>query len=198
MTVTTPAVLDLDAARADRERARAAASEGRSAILPVQLGGEVIATLPAECPVDVFQPLTELNVDLAFIIKAVTNAVTAKDDAEQRIAAMNLLVNVLAAHPDLPAGILAAVKDITRRVLGDEGYGKLAAARPSREDLAFLATGILTWWGVSLGEFLPSPASPEVNGGATSKQTSSGTTSSTRGASGKSRARRGSSAPAVS
>lgn len=196
--MTTTSVLDLDAGRAERAKARAARNEARGDTLPIRLGGKVVATLPAEFAIDVLTPLTELDVDLAFVIKAVTQAAGAVERDEQ-VAGMNLLVNVLAANPALPSGILNAVQDIGKRLLGEDGYAALVAWRPSREDIAALAKGILSWYGVSLGEASPSPTSSAASGGETSKPISSASTEvSTRAASGKSRAKKGSSAPAAS
>jgi hypothetical protein len=167
--------LNLDDARAERAKARAARQEGRAETLPVILGGVTIAVLPAEFPLSVLEPLTEINVDLGFVIKTVMQAAKSGEKAKQE-AGLDLIVNVLVVNPDLPATLLAAVQNMGRRLLGDEGYAALMAGKPSAGDIGALATGLLSWFGLSLGEFLGSSTSPSANGGETSKPTSSSTT----------------------
>jgi hypothetical protein len=167
--------LNLDDSRADRARARAARQEGRAETLPVILGGVTIATLAAEFPLSVLEPLTEINVDLGFVIKTVMQAAKSGEKEKQE-AGLNLIVDVLVVNPDLPASLLAALRDIGRRLLGDEGYAALMAANPSAGDIGALATGLMGWFGLSLGEFLGSSTSPSAAGGETSKPTSPSTT----------------------
>ena len=57
--------LDLDAAR----KQRAAEREGKKRDLPIRFGGEVIATLPVEMPVDVLAPLRNLDGDLTLLLR---------------------------------------------------------------------------------------------------------------------------------
>lgn len=192
-----PAVLDLDAERADRARALAARHEGMGSTLPVWFGGQVIAELEPEFAMEVLEPLTTLDVDIAFIVRALVQAAQA-GGRDKAIEQAGLLVDVLVANPNLPAGLISAVKEITARVLGEEGYAAFTAMKPTPWDVRALATGILRWYGLSLGEFLPSESSPEGDGGETSKQTSRPSTGSTPAASGARRARKGSSARAAS
>jgi hypothetical protein len=185
----TDYTLDLDAARKDRAETRAARHEGRGDELPIKLGGQVIATVGAEFPMSVLEPLTAVNVDIAYLVRAFAQMMD-KSNADAQAASIALMVDVLAANPQLPAEIIAAVKDMARRVLGDDGYEAFVELQPSPWDCGTLAKGLLDWWGVSLGESQPSP--PPLDGGETSKPTSNGSTGSTRGASGKPRARKGS------
>lgn len=160
-------------ARSERAKARAAAREGAGETLPVRLGGQVIAVLPSEFPLTVLEPLTGLNVDVAYVIRAASQ-VTAQD---QRQAGFQLMVDVLAANPHLPVEIIAAVKEMGRRLLGQDGYDALVAAGVTGWDVRDLVKGVLGWYGMSLGESSPSTPS-SVNGGETSNQTSNGTTAS--------------------
>jgi hypothetical protein len=185
----TPA-LDLDAKRDERAKARAARHEGRGDTLPVVFGGQAIVTLDAEFPMSVLEPLTALNVDIAYLIRGAVQMMAASE-AEQRTATVGLLVDVLAASPGLPGEIITAVKEMGRRLLGDDGYAAFTAQSPTWWDVRDLIQGLMDWYGVRLGESPPSP--PSLNGSETSKQTSSGTTTLTPAASGKSRARKGSS-----
>jgi hypothetical protein len=173
-------MLDLDVAREERAKARAAAREGAGATLPVRLGGQEIAVLPAEFPLTVLEPLTLLNVDIAYLVRAAAQ-VTAGGEARQ--AGLALLVDVLAANPHLPLEVIAAVKEMGRRLLGQDGYDALAAAGVTWWDARDLIKGVLGWYGVSLGESSPSVTSPE-SGGETLKQTSNGTTTSMPASSG--------------
>lgn len=178
--MTTPVTapmksLDLDSARDERAKARAARQEGRGETLPVIIGGKMITVLTAEFALSALEPLTEVDIDIAYVIKAVSQAAQAAE-REQQQAALNLLVNVLAANPGMPASLLAAIKEIGRRILGDDGYAALTAWQPTPWDLAALANGLLAWYGLSLGEFSGSPALPSGSTGETSSPTSSGTT----------------------
>ena len=77
--------LDLDAERARRAEARAARHEGRGDTKPIRFGGRVIATLQAEFPISVLEPLTAVNVDIAYLIRAATQ-MTGGDKKRRRSA----------------------------------------------------------------------------------------------------------------
>lgn len=190
----TENTLDLDAARSDRAQARAARHEGRGDTQDIRIGGQVIATLDAEFPIKVLEPLTGVNVDIAYLLRAATQ-LTGGDQAA-RVAGLDLMITALAANPQLPTEIIEAAKEMGRRVLSQEGYDAFCAVDPSPWDVAALAQGCLAWWGVSLGESQESL--PSSDDGETSKQTSSGTTSSTPAVSGKNRGKRASSGSAAS
>lgn len=179
----TDDTLDLDAARGERLKARAARHEGRADTKPIRFGGKVIATLDAEFPISVLEPLTGVNVDIAYLLRAATQ-MTAADKSQQAVG-LDLMITALAANPQLPREIIEAVKEIGRRILGAEGYEAFCAEQPSPWDIAALTNGCLAWWGVGLGESQPSL--PSSDGGETSKQTSNGNTSLTPAASGKRR-----------
>lgn len=193
--MTTPqGVLDLDVARADRAKARAAAREGAGDTLAVRFGGKQIAELPAEFPLTVLEPLTAVNVDIAYVIRAASQVTAGKGD--QRQAGLQLLIDVMAANPHLPVEIIDAVKEMGRRLLSEDGYTALVAQRPTWLDIRDLVKGVLGWYGMSLGEASPASASSPTDG-ETSRQTSSGSTDSMPAARGNGRGRRGSSAPAA-
>jgi hypothetical protein len=185
----TDHTLDLDAARAERAKARAARHEGRSDTLPVVFGGTTIATLAAEFPMSVLEPLTALNVDIAHIVRATVQMLTISEQ-EQRTASIALVVDVLAANPTLPNELIGAVKEMGRRVLGVDGYAAFVAQSPTWWDTRDLIQGLLSWFGVSLGESQPAPESS--SDGETLNQTSNGTIPLTPAASGRNRAKRGS------
>jgi hypothetical protein len=175
MTEPKPAIGDLDAKRAARAQARAARDQARGEKLPIVFGGSVIAELDAEFPLDTLEPLQHIDLDMALLIQqAVANA-TATDAGK---ANMELVVNVLAAHPNLPKEFIGAVKEIGRRLLGKDGYAAFVAVRPTPWDVAALVTDVFAWYGVALGEALGSSES-STNDGGTSTTTSSSTSGST-------------------
>ncbi|HEY1668510.1 MAG TPA: hypothetical protein VGG54_22695 [Trebonia sp.] len=177
--MTTPnGSLDLDAARADRARARAARQEGRGETLPIVIEGATITELPSEFPLTVLEPLTGVDVDLALIIRSVIQAAKA-NARDQQLAAAELLVNVLAANPQLFAQIIEAAKEMGRRLLGADGYAALVAWGPSWWDVADLAKGLMAWYGMSLGESSPSTRPSAEGSGETSAPISSPVTGST-------------------
>lgn len=192
----TEHTLDLDAARADRAKARAAANEARGTTLPIRFGGKVIADLEAEFPISVLEPLTAIDVDIAYVVRAAVQMMTG-NAAEQRARTVGLLADVLGANPKLPGQIIDAAKAMARRLLGDEGYEAFAAMSPTAPDIQALIQGLLAWYGVSLGESSPSPELSQ-NGSGTLNPTSSGTTNSMPEASGKTAGSPDSSAPAAS
>lgn len=179
MTLTATPLGDLDVKRLERARARAARQEARGDTLPITLGGQVIATLGAEFPLDVLEPLADINLDIALLMQQAVAAAQASDNA----ANVDLIVNILAANPDLPREFLAAVKEIGRRLLGDGGYAAFVAARPSPWDVGALASVLLQWYGVSLGESSGSSDASSTSG-VTSNTTSGSTAGSTRVTSG--------------
>lgn len=175
-----PALGDLDARRRARAQARAARREGQNATLPIVFGGETIAVLDAEFPLDVLEPLQHIDLDIALLLQqALTNA--RAENAAQ--ANLELLIGILAANPNLPRDLIHAVKEIGARLLGEPGYTKFVAARPSPWDVAALISDLLSWYGVSLGESLRSSTSSTPDG-RTSNTTSGNTGESTPEASG--------------
>jgi hypothetical protein len=173
----TSDTLDLDALREQR----AAAREGRGRGLPIVIGGETITVLPSEFPLDVLTPLKAIDEDLALMLRSALHAVQGGDQ-QAKWDATNLVIDILASNPRLPLSIIEVIVQIGHNLFdhGDysDGFDRLIAARPSREDIAALTKGIFGFYGVSLGEALGSSASPN-GGGPTSKPISSTTTTST-------------------
>lgn len=166
-------VIDLDAER----KQRAAAREGRGDGLPVRIGGEVIATLPVELPIDVLEPLRSLDSDLTLILRSAMQAVKGGDRNAQ-IEAGELVIDVLAANPALPVQVLDTVTEVAKNLLTGPGFTALMAARPSREDIAAFAKGVFRFYGVSLGES-SAPNDSSEGSGETSSTTSGPTSEST-------------------
>lgn len=183
-------VLDLDSER----QSRAAANEVGDG-LPVRFGGETIATLPPECPVDVFQPVVALDIDLGLLFRAAFDAV--KGEADQALAATDLVVDLLTVNPNLPREAIQAIQQVGKRLLGDDGYAAFVAQRPSPNDIAALAKGVFRFYGLSLGE-ASAPSDSSEGDGQTSKPTSSAGTDLTPVASSASPETTASSAPAAS
>src|SRR5262245_20779706 len=167
-------VYDMDAARSERARVRSERRAGRKDTQTIRFGGEEIATIEAEFPLDVLEPFADVNVDLALLIR---NAIdmAAADSARAQLGAADMIVSVLAANPNLPHEVLAAVKAAAQRLLGEEGYTKLIAGRPTLWDIGGLVRNLMDWYGVGLGESLSS-FTPSGDGG-TSKPTSNASAS---------------------
>lgn len=175
MTNPPPAIGNLDAKRLQRAQARAAKREGHGETLPIVFGGETIAVLAAEFPIDVLEPVQDINLDIALLLQqAVANA----NATEAGRANMELIVNILAANPDLPRELVGAVKEIGLRLLGPDGYSALCAGRPTPWDVAALVGDLFSWYGLTLGEALRSSTSSPTDGG-TSNTIASSTSGST-------------------
>lgn len=158
--------IDLDAER----ETRAAAREGRNEGAPIYFGGKIITTLPVELPIDVFAPLTKIDEALMLLLREAMQAATGSD-SERKWEATSLVVDLLAATPRLPTTVLEVAKGIGENLLGAEGFALFMAERPSREDIGALIKAVFRFYGVSLGEALPSSDSSEIGGG-TSNTTS--------------------------
>lgn len=180
--MTTPDVFDMDTARVERARTRAARREGRGDTLVIRFGGQDIAELGAEFPLDVLEPFSDINLDLALLIRQAIDLMNAEDQGSQ-FATIDMIVSVLAANPKLPTEVIAAVKEAGRRLLsedgedrqdGEDGYAKFVERRPTPWDVAALVRHLMNWYGVTLGDF-SSPSTPSVDGG-TSKPISNATT----------------------
>lgn len=178
---TFPAVLDLDAKRAERAAWRAAQREGHGETLPIRWKGEIIATLDAEFPLDILAPFKDVNVDIALLVRQAMDLIAA-ENVDVQLATADMIVSVIAANPELPHELLAAIEKSARLLLGNGGYDKLLAGRPSREDLGALISHGMEWYGVSLGE--ASEPSPSSIDGETSPPISNPDTGSTSEVSG--------------
>jgi hypothetical protein len=170
--------LDLDALR----DARTAQREGQKKPLPIRMGGQVICTLPVELPLSVITPLREIDDTIALVIRQAMTLATNKE-AGAKWEASSLVIDMLAATPDLPVKVVEVVESISRSLLTDSGVEQFMAAKPSLPDIAALAKGILAYYGVSLGEASPSSDS-STDGGGTSPTTSNTNSDSTPEASG--------------
>jgi hypothetical protein len=170
-------VLDLDAER----KTRAAEREGKQRPLPIRFGGEEIAVLPVELPIDVLAPLRNLDGDLTLILR---QAMQARNTGQDTAATTDLVVDVLASNPALPVTALDTITKVARNLFTDEGFERLLAQHPSGQDYAALVKGVFRFYGLSLGEASPSSGSSTDGRGATSPGTSSTTSASTPDASG--------------
>ncbi|WP_449060604.1 hypothetical protein [Planomonospora algeriensis] len=158
-------MLDLDAIRAERTAATADT-------FPLRFRGRDLAVLPSELPLDVLEPLTGVAVDLGLIVRTALDAAR-KDPAAATMAVIDMVVDQLILNQELPEQVMAAAKEMARRLLGDDGYAAFLAARPSVHDVIALVRGLARVYGVGLGESSPSSAS--VSGGTTSTPTSPAT-----------------------
>jgi hypothetical protein len=90
---------------------------------------------------------------------------------------MKLFLDLFGSNPNLGGDLVDVVSGIGRRLLTDEGFERFMAQRPSREDIVFLASGVIRWYGVSPGESSRSTESVMTTiGGPTSRETSPSTT----------------------
>ncbi|MFF4777520.1 hypothetical protein ACFY05_32155 [Microtetraspora fusca] len=173
----TPEVVDLAAKRAARAAARAAKREGRGDVLRLQYGDVLIAELEPEFALDVLEPLQDVNVDLALLVRQALVMMSATDQETSGMAAISYVVDVLAANPDLPKELIEAVKEMGRRLLGEAGYAAFVGMRPTPWDVADLISALVGWYGVGLGES-SQPTTPS-DGGTTSPTTSAPISDST-------------------
>lgn len=172
-----PAPADLDVIDLDAERAlRAAQREGKRKPVPIRVGGETIAVLPVELPLDVIEPLRSLDSDITLVLRYAVQAY--QGQGQQRMDAAETVVDLLASNPNLPVNVLDAITMIARNLLGNEGFEKFKASRPSGNDIVALAKGVLRFYGVSLGESLP-PSDSSTPAGEISNTTSEPTSAST-------------------
>lgn len=173
-------MIDLDAQREQR----AAAREGRAEPEPIKIGGKVIGHLTPELPIDVFAPLRNLDGDLTLLLREAVDQAKREQAAAATGQTVNrwdigaTVIDVLATNPALPVTALDTIREVAANLLGEEGLSNLLEARPSGQDYAALATGIFAYYGMSLGEALPSSDSSTSSGG-TSSTTSSDTSGST-------------------
>ena len=177
--------LDLDAAREARKR------EGAGVTPALKLDGHRYE-LPVELPVDVFDPLVHVDVDVSLLVRMAMDARDAAEanDENANMAVLDVLVDLMVANPPLPVDLVGAIKKSTQLLLGEECYAALVAFRPTVADLGAIAKHLFRQYGVGLGEASPSPDS-SGDTETTSKPTSSGTARArTSGGPGKTRTRR--------
>lgn len=165
--------LDLDQER----QSRAGQREGSGKPLPIWFGGKKIAELPVELPLNVIAPLRQIDDTIALVIRQAMSLAT-NNDAAAKWQASELVIDMLASSPDLPVKLLQVVEEISKNLLTEEGLAAFLDARPSFQDIAALAKGVLRHYGISLGESSASSDS-STDGGGTSNTTSSDTSDST-------------------
>ncbi|MFI9845067.1 hypothetical protein ACIHFD_49170 [Nonomuraea sp. NPDC051941] len=148
--------MDLDAARRARAERKGIKPE------PVTIGGEVIAVLPVEMPLDVLGPLVQdVNVDIALLFRNVVDVIRGENADQSTAALLDMAIDLIVLNPKLPAELLEAGKEILRRLLGQGGYDAFVGERPSREDVAELVKGLFGKYGWSLGESSASETSSD-------------------------------------
>lgn len=163
----------------DLDQGRAASNEHKPK--RIRVGGKLI-DLPQELPIDVFEPLLDVDADVSLLFR---QALDARETAgDNQMGLVSAVIDMLVVNPQLPKQLVEAVKEMARRLVGDEGYADLAAARLSTAEAGKIAKFLGRAYGVSLGEASPSSGSAEEGSGATSQLTSSGATDSTPEASG--------------
>lgn len=161
-------VLDLDAARDARAQARAE----HTGPVELRFGGEVIAELPAELPVEVLEPLMSVDLDLAALAREALDAMNSSD-ADAQSKAVELVIDLIVANPRLPQDLIRAGQEMGRRLLTEDGYARFVARRPSLQDVNELAKQLVKRY-ARLGESLRS-STPAADG-TTSKPISPTTT----------------------
>lgn len=165
--------LDLDVKRAERARTRAARREGADpGGVPVRFDGKDYL-LPAELPASVLDPLIEGDLDLVGLIKVAYDASRdqgREKDSRDRMESM--VWETLAAHPDLPVSVVRAIRDSLALLFGPEQWVQFQSSNPSLADMSALIVGLVSEYGVGLGEALRS-ANSSATGGTTSSPTSS-------------------------
>jgi hypothetical protein len=177
--------IDLDADRA-RRAAEREAKGSPGAGMPIILGGETVAVLPPEVPVDAFASLRMLDADISLIIRQSMEAARGSGTAQDTT---NLVIDLLSQNPNLPTNALDIIRDVAKGVIGEEGVNNFMAKRPSPQDIATLVKFIIRFYGVTLGESSPSSdsstdeARTDGADGGTSNGTSSTTSTSTSEAS---------------
>jgi hypothetical protein len=177
--VAAPNIPEEDDDFLDLDRERALRRELSGKPLTLKLNGNT-HELPFELPLDVFQPLEAIDVDVAMLIRLAMDHNGGKDVRED---ATNVVIDMLITNPRLPMDIIGAIRNMGNNLLGTDAYNDLVAMRPSREDIGVLSKRLFAKYGVGLGESSESSAS-SAGAGTTSKQTSSGSTKRTRAASG--------------
>jgi hypothetical protein len=162
---------------------------------PIRLKfAETVHTLPDELPLDVFGPLEDINVDVALLIRLALDAREGREGATKD--ATNIVIDMLVTNPALPREVLAAIREMAIRLLGQACYDDLIASRPSREDLGGIATFLFERYGVNLPE-ASEPSGSSDDDGTTPRPTSPESTDGTSEVSGPTPETPASSAPAA-
>lgn len=135
--------------------------------IPVTFRGQQF-TLPAELPLDVFDPLLDERVDLVGLLR-----IAFGEGGNEAVG--DAIITALFNRPNLPLVLRDAIYDSLRLLFGQEQFDAFQAHRPGLSTYGRLISGLFQKYGVSLGEAFASPASSET-GGATSSPTSPATT----------------------
>lgn len=160
--------IDLDAARRERQQ-----PEG----LPLVIGGQEF-NLPAELPLDVFDPFLDETFDLAGLIReGIEKATSTGEDGKER-GIEGAVIDILFLRPDLPLDIINRVYRAFEVLFGAEQYKAFKSHRPSLVDYATLFRLLFKAYGVGLGEAFASLAS-SGDAGEPQQPTSSASTEST-------------------
>jgi hypothetical protein len=163
--------LDLDSARGARNEEKPKT---------IRLGGKVI-DLPKQLPMEVLEPLLDVDADLSMLLRSALDARQASDDA---MAVASAVIDMVVVNPRLPQQLIAAVKEMAKRLVG-ESYAVLVEAKLTLPEAASIAKFVFKVYGVSLGEASPSSDSAAGEGsGETSNQTSAASADSAQPESG--------------
>lgn len=163
----------------DRDRlARAARREGGGQAIDVQLGGQRFQ-LPAELPAAVLDIVLDGDLDLAALVRSAAGVwVDGGADPARQEEAGALVIEALMGQPTLPVDVARTIRAAVAALFGEAQWARFVALGPSLADVAALIKGLVSEYGVSLGEAFKSPK-PSAAGGATSRPTSNGSTTST-------------------
>lgn len=129
--------------------------------------------LPAELPLDVFDPLLSPDFDLVGLIKTVLG-----EDGQAEGDLGDAVISVLFKRPNLPLEVRDTIYASLALLFGEDQWTQFQAQRPGVATLTVLIKGLFTSYGVALGEAFGSGGSSESDGDS-SKETSSSTTEST-------------------
>lgn len=150
-------------------------AESRRENVPLTIGGQTF-DLPPELPLDVVAPFLADDLGLVDLIGKII--AEDDDDAEEDKGLVDMVFDVLKAHPALPFELVSAAKESLRLLLGDDAYAAFLGIRPGLQSTRALVQALVGEYGVSLLDFFSSDAESDSTGDA-SKETSSDSTDST-------------------
>lgn len=164
--------LDLDSARGARNEEKPKT---------IRVGGKVI-DLPKQLPMEVLEPLLDVDADVSMLLRSALDARQASDDA---LAVASAVIDMVVVNPRLPQQLVGSIKQMVKRLVGEEGYAVLVEAKLTLPEAAAIAKFAFKVYGVSLGEASPSSDSAAGEGsGETSNQTSAASADSAQPGSG--------------
>ena len=156
----TPFVIDIDAAIRETSF-----PDG----IPVIFKGNTYM-LPAELPLDIFDPFLAEDFDLAGLIKQIGNE-------GEGVSFTDSLTDLLFNRPTLPLDLIDALKGSLALLFGDQ-WEAFQAGRPGAVAYTLVIRRAFQAYGVILGEVFKSPSSSD-DAGATSKPTPTSISDST-------------------